>query len=96
MTEQTTFMQDAVAGFAAGETDFTWVGGVKNVYREIKSEHRWYNRVFEVYERDGETIGVEYDEPATEIQEGQDLNGRAFPVKSVEVTVTKYEEATND
>lgn len=65
---------------------------VKRVHRTVVSEHRWHKRVFEVYGRGDEIVGVEYDEPATEIQEGQDLNGRAFPCEAREVVVTTYVE----
>ena len=67
-----------------------YAAGAKNVCREISSEHRWYNRVMDVFERDGEFVAVFWDEPSTEMQEDQDYNAEVYAVEPYEATVTKY------
>jgi hypothetical protein len=62
------------------------------------SRHRWYTMRLVVFERDGALLGFYYMDPATEMQEGQDLfEGDpvpVFPVVAREVTTTRYEAAS--
>lgn len=58
------------------------------------SEHRWYTRQLVVFEREGETLGFYYLEPASELQEDGDRFEsdpvETFPVEAHERTVTEY------
>lgn len=61
------------------------------VTRELIDEHRWYNILRNVFKcEDGSYFEVTWDDPATEMQEGQDYNSRACLVEPQEVTVTQY------
>lgn len=67
-----------------------WAENAKSIRTEEISAHRWYNRVIDVFERDGEFVAVEWDEPASELQEDQDYNAEVYEVEPYEATVTKY------
>lgn len=66
------------------------------VAKQFVSDHRWSTTYLIVYKDDTDALwGFYYDEPATEMQEGQDvfINDPVptFPVEAREITVTKYE-----
>ena len=77
------------------------IAPVEYVSRQFVSEHRWYNRFLIVFTHDGDLdlyYGFYYDEPATELQEGQDDayhildNGevKVYPVIAEPITKTVY------
>jgi len=75
------------------------------VAQQHVSDHRWFTRQLIVFDpreaqlegefSDDALYGFFYDEPATELQEGQDVFEDepvpVYPVKAREITVTKYE-----
>lgn len=79
------------------ELDVTY----ENLHREIVTTNRWSNTVEVVFEHDGRHWQVEFEEPATEMQEGQDVwSGRdeiqAVEVHQMPVTVTAWQPVTDD
>ena len=52
---------------------------------------RWSEHWFAVFKRGDEYVGLSYEVPATEYQEGGDFYSEVCSVRPVEVTVTKYE-----
>lgn len=74
------------------ETDYPL--GFKFVNDEVVDRGRWEIYHFIVFEYDGALYGFNYNEPATEHQEGQDrFEGDpvpVFPVTAHEVTTIEY------
>lgn len=72
--------------------------GEDQIAKQFVAEHRWSNTFLIVFERDGELWGFYYDEPATEMQEGNDPFDyddpvSVFPIIGKEVTKIVYEKA---
>lgn len=61
---------------------------VSNKYRD---SGRWSEHWTAVFKRDDEYVALDYEVPATEMQEGGDFYSEVYAVRPVEVTVTKYE-----
>jgi hypothetical protein len=68
------------------EMDLPWT----NLGSEVVSEHRWYTRKTAVFEHEGAFWQVEYMDPASELQEGQDLWDNGDDEDAV-VTATQVE-----
>lgn len=61
-------------------------------YEVIDDSPRWGDVIQAVYKRGDELVAVEDVEPATEMQNWGDYGPpQIYPVRAVEVTVTKYE-----
>lgn len=78
-------------GLTSEDTWWCWNGSVKTLEDEIISEHRWYDRRRQVIEGDGQLVAVEFNVGSTEMQEDTELEGEAYVVRPVEVTVVRYE-----
>lgn len=69
----------------------------KHLDTEIISEHRWFDRVAQYYKLTDDTfVAIEFNEPSTEMQEGQPYSSKAYLVEPYEITVTKYRKITNE
>lgn len=67
------------------------VEGIEKVHGEFTGDGRWENFFTAVFKRGDEYVALDYSEPSTEIQEGQDQSVAEFyTVEPYEVTVTKY------
>lgn len=68
------------------------VENVEMVYNEYRDSGRWVEYWTAVFKRGEELVALDYEKPATEMQEGGDFDHRFYPARAVEVTITKYEE----
>jgi len=59
------------------------------VHGEIVDQRRWYDVNFSVVQRGDEYVGIDYQSPSTELQEGEH-NGQAYYVEPYEKIVTAY------
>lgn len=61
----------------------------------VENEHqysgRWTEHWIAVFRRGDEFVALSYEVPATEYQEGSESESSVYPVRPVEVTVTRYE-----
>lgn len=61
------------------------------VQSKTVDKRRWFFVEQDILDlKDGSFVAIEYYEPATEMQEGQPYEARAYIVEPYEVTVTKY------
>lgn len=64
------------------------------VYTEEGDRHRWYRDLFTVFKTDSTHFGVYWMDPASELQEDQDLFHsdpvEIYPVESYEQIITKW------
>lgn len=60
------------------------------VYDEYISSRRWTEVHEAVFKRGDELVGLTYEVPATEYQDGGDFYHEFYLVEPYEVTVTKY------
>jgi hypothetical protein len=68
------------------------IEGVEEVANEYTGEGRWETYHQAVFKRGDELVALDYSEPATEMQEGQDQSlAEFYEVRPVQVTVTRYE-----
>jgi hypothetical protein len=68
------------------------VDDVELVHEEYTGGGRWETYHRAVFQRGDELVALDYSQPATEVQEGQDQSMAEFyEVRPVQVTVTKYE-----
>lgn len=51
---------------------------------------RWTEHWTAIVQRGNEFVGIDYELPSTEYQEGSEGDSEAYPVEPYEVTVTKY------
>lgn len=65
---------------------------VETVYDEFVESRRWYESWFAVFKRGDELVGLHYQVPSTEMQEGGDFEHEWCLVEPYEVTETKYRE----
>lgn len=77
---------------AAGEDydDVLWDRDLEPIKKDLLSKHRWYSRVREIYQDGTFYFAVEYSEPATEYQEGQETNPKFYEVRPVEKKIIDY------
>jgi len=71
-------------GFADTE-EFVYVADMQ------VEKHRWHARVKSIFKINDYFVAVEYDEPLTEMQEGQSTNPEFYYVKPYTVETIKYE-----
>lgn len=83
-------LEEIQKGLDENDTWWAWNGSVKTLEDEVIDERRWYNVRRQVISRGDELVAVEFCVGSTEMQEDTDLNGEAYVVRPVEVTVTKY------
>ena len=57
---------------------------------EFRTSGRWSEHWTAVFERDGEFVALDYEVPATEMQDGGDFDHEFYVVEPYEVTVTKF------
>lgn len=85
------FLDEVREGLESEDTFWRWTKGIDILDDDIIDERRWYSRRRQVIRQGDELVGVEFNEGATEYQEDTELEGEAYEVRHVEVTVTKYE-----
>lgn len=77
-----------------GINDYTVEDEIDNVEKvsdEYTGSGRWETYHTAVFKRGDEYVALDYSEPATEMQEGQDQSiAEFYSVEPYEVTVTKY------
>jgi len=66
------------------------VENVETVSNQFRGSGRWTERWTAVFKRDEELVGMDYEVPSTEMQEGGDFFHEVYPVESYTETVTKY------
>jgi len=54
-------------------------------------KHRWHARVKSIFKINDYFVAVEYDEPLTEMQEGQSTNPEFYYVEPYTVEIIEYE-----
>jgi hypothetical protein len=80
------------------ELDITWRTDAPVVFTEEWDQRRWYTVRRVVFKFEDQLWEIFYNDPATEMQEGQDRFDHdpvtAHLVEPVEVTVTRYRRVT--
>lgn len=64
------------------------------VSNEFNNSGRWSEHWTAVFKRGDEYVALDYEVPATEMQDGGDFHHEFYEVRPVEVTVTKYEKVS--
>lgn len=83
-----TLLNDKNEGATPDDVDIDDAFLVSDEYIESR---RWYESWVAVFQRGDEYVALQYQVPATEMQEGGDFYSEVYTVRPVEVTVTKYE-----
>lgn len=90
---------NALEGGYNGVNAYTVEDEVENV-EKVSDEHtysgRWSEHWTAVFKRGDEYVALDYEQPATEYQEGGDFHHECYVVEPYEVTVTKYRKVQND
>lgn len=66
------------------------VDGAEIVEDEMIDQRRWVTVHRAVLRKGTELVGLDYEAPSTEMQEGGDFDWSFYEVEPYEVTVTKY------
>jgi hypothetical protein len=66
------------------------IDGAEIVQDEIIDQRRWVTVNEAVLRKGTELVGLKYESPSTEVQEGGDFDHEFYEVEPYEVTVTKY------
>lgn len=66
------------------------IDGADVVEDEIVDQRRWVTVNQAVLRKGDEFVGLQYESPSTEMQEGGDFYHEFYAVEPYEVTVTKY------
>ena len=66
------------------------IDGAEIVEDEIIDQRRWVTVNRAVLRKGDELVGLDYESPSTEMQDGGDFDWEFYNVEPYEVTVTKY------
>jgi len=66
------------------------IDDVEIIEDKVVDRRRWVVVSRAILKRGDEVVGLSYESPATEYQEGGDFNHEFYAVEPYEVTVTKY------
>lgn len=72
-----------------------YISGLGLVHDEYVESGRWTERWTSVFQREDEYVALDYEVPATEMQEDGDFYSMVYPVEPVQVTTTRYEKLTD-
>lgn len=66
------------------------IDGVKIVENEMLGSGRWSTHSRAVLQKGNEFVALDYEEPATEYQEGGDFDYEFYVVEPYDIVVTKF------
>lgn len=69
--------------------------GVDTVSDEFQNSGRWVEHWTAVFQRGNELVALDYDQPATEMQEGSEGESEVYEVEAVKVITTRYVRKTD-
>lgn len=72
-----------------------YISDVEKVDDEYLGSGRWTEHHRAVFKRGEEYVALDYELPATEMQEGSEGESEVYAVEPYEVTVTKYRKVEN-